>query len=272
MVLHLFLLLGALIPLIAYYSIKTKYANTKSDFSTRTIQLLKPRSGPLPYNPLSCEAINNFESTKRNSPCIFARKSILWGSTDFDCSRSLESNIESSLFPLSIFTHLVANGHLIDGFLYEIKGEEYGHSVESLSRTLKRTLKVISDNDPLELRCMNMKSMGSTSWYFTYSSVSFFITTFAKFYPQNHSRHMYSSQNSCFILLQPELSFLYRKIGPDSPTTQWDHPTTIRDKIRVSFRDHGMEYKIPPSLHYSVASTYVSPLNSTDAPVQFWKY
>ena len=41
------------------------------------------------YNAEECQALRDFEPVKINTHCIFARKSILWGSKDYDKSLSV---------------------------------------------------------------------------------------------------------------------------------------------------------------------------------------
>lgn len=41
------------------------------------------------YDAEECQALREFEPVKMNTHCIFARKSILWGSRDYDRSLSV---------------------------------------------------------------------------------------------------------------------------------------------------------------------------------------
>jgi hypothetical protein len=82
---------------------------------------------------------------------------------------------------------------------------------------------------------MDPKRVGKKGWYFEMFGESFFITTFAPFYDVTHSRYAFGLQDS-YILLQPDYSFAWHDIGPDSKHTEWDNPQTMRDKIRVEVR------------------------------------
>jgi hypothetical protein len=83
-------------------------------------------------------------------------------------------------------------------------------------------------------------------WYFEFGGESIFVTTFAPCYKSDSSRYCFLEDNgdpsSCFILLQPELSFAKKNIGEETPDTNWDDPQTIRDKIRCEFKKHGRSY------------------------------
>ena len=41
------------------------------------------------YDAEECQALREFEVVKMNTHCIFAKKSILWGSRDYDRSLSV---------------------------------------------------------------------------------------------------------------------------------------------------------------------------------------
>lgn len=140
--------------------------------------------------------------------------------------------------------------------------------------TVRSALSVLSKCDPSGLDPLRMKSISSSSWYFSFDMVPMFITTFAPCYPRTNPRHLHlTSDNldSCFLLLQPENSFLRHGIGADEPSTNWNYPHTMRDKIRVNFRARGQEYFVPPSLTYPVAATFVQGEHSMlGLPVPFW--
>ena len=74
-----------------------------------------------------------------------------------------------------------------------------------------------------------------------------------------------------FVLLQPEYSFLHHDLPYDTPHTEWEAPRTIRDRIRVSFRDAGQEYVVPPTVRYPTAHHVVKQLRAGDPVVEWWK-
>ena len=54
------------------------------------------------------------------SDCLFAKKSLIWGSDDYDTTLTIEENLRKSLQALVFFTLIGEEQHL-DGFLVEIK-------------------------------------------------------------------------------------------------------------------------------------------------------
>ncbi len=84
---------------------------------------------------------------------------------------------------------LVVGDHLhLDGFLFELPGDQFGQSVEEFGEGVRRVLKCISDHDPIGFRCMNKSYLSKVGWSFEYGGVPIFVTTFAPCYPKNHSR------------------------------------------------------------------------------------
>lgn len=182
---------------------------------------------------------------------------------------TLEQNVLSIIPSLTKFVTISEqNESHLDGYLIEIKGAEFSASIEKFSNTVNTILNIISRNDPSSINCMSMKSIHSSTWYFSFCNVPLFITTFAPFYSSMHCRHMLCNEgnkDSCYILLQPESSFLHHGINLDTPLTNWDHPQTFRDKIRVNFKKHNQEYFIPVSNQYPVAATFIQhPSNTSE--------
>ena len=105
---------------------------------------------------------------------------------------------------------------------------------------------------------------------FKYSQLTFFITTFLPCYAEDNSRFTFGVQE-CFILFQPELSFAFKDLPPDTPRTAWQNPKTSRDKIRAAFRDAGREYLIRNTTAYPMCYDMIKPLNINDPIVEWWK-
>jgi hypothetical protein len=86
----------------------------------------------LEYNPESCSSAVDFHREVRyvsfihcliismRSDCLFAKKSLVWGSHDYDESLTIEQNLRKSLQAFVLFTVVGENQHL-DGFLIQIK-------------------------------------------------------------------------------------------------------------------------------------------------------
>ena len=190
-------------------------------------------------------SVSNFRCVTDNTHCLFAKRAIIFGSPDYNSSISVQKNILLCLPSLIKFVKLADQGESIDAYLIEIRNKNYGSSVESLAALVRIVLTTIAQNDPTGLNVMNMKSINTNMWYFSLSSVPLFLTTFAPCYKSNNSRFSYATEataHSCFILFQPEISFLRHNIPLDTTITNWDNPQSIREKIRINFRNHGQMY------------------------------
>ena len=141
---------------------------------------------------------------------------------------------------------------------------------QTFGDSVRRVLTALSDADPTGYRCMKRSFIGTKEWVFQFNKMTFFVTTFAPFYAESHPRYGFGCDNG-FILLQPELSFAFKDLPPDTAETNWEHPQTVRDRIRVAFRDAGRPYKIRPSIYYPMAEDVVRPLQEEDPVVEWWK-
>lgn len=228
----------------------------------------------LNYTPTKCGSLDRFDLTKARSPCLFAKQALLWGSCEYERDKSISQNMLQVVPALSKFASLVEDSdQKLDGFLIEIRGLTYGDTVANFAATVRIALGALSKHDPSGLNTMKMKSINSSSWYFSFDMVPMFITTFAPCYSPSSARHLHLAEanaDSCFILLQPEISFLRHGIGADHAETQWNKPETIRDKIRVNFRNKQQPYHIPTSLKYPVAASIVHSEDGKSYSVRFW--
>lgn len=133
-----------------------------------------------------------------------------------------------------------------------------------------RVLTMVSSLDPAGVHCMETANICRKGWVFQFNKCTMFVTTFAPFYSSRHSRFAFGSAN-CFILLQPEVSFAQHDLCPDTPITNWDKPHTVRDQIRVGFRDAGRPYRIRDTIHYPMAEDIVKPDKSGVENFEWWK-
>ena len=71
-----------------------------------------------------------------------------------------------------------------------------------------------------------------------------FLTTFAPFYPKDHSRHQYGAGGSStgWVLFQPEFSFAAKNVSCGHEPTNWSNPQSERDRVRASFAAGGQNY------------------------------
>lgn len=230
---------------------------------------LKFNCDELGYNPRTSAAVQHFRPIVMGTNCLFAKNSKLCGAKDWDPSLSLEDNVKASIPGLTAFLKVALSAHY-DGFVFEIVGKEHGESVEAFGDAVRRVLLTLSDNDPNGANCMRKSYIDKRGWCFEFARDTMFVTTFSPCFPSNHSRYGFGCTSS-FVLLQPEYSFAWHNLESDTPHTNWDNPTSIRDKIRVEFRKHGRDYEIPESIYYPPALHIVRPLRVTDPPVPWWR-
>lgn len=160
----------------------------------------------------------------------------------------------------------------LDGFVFELPGNEYGHDIHKFAEGVRRVLKHLSDKDPAKVHCMNKSYVANIGWFFEFNKEPIFVTTFAPCYPSIHSRYAFGADNA-FILLQPMYSFAIHDVGKDTPLTNWDNPKTVRDKIRVAFKENGQPYYVRNTVYYPMAHDIVKPL--VEGPeydvIEWWK-
>ena len=159
----------------------------------------------------------------------------------------------------------------LDAFVFELPGDEFGYDVDKFGQGVRRVLTRISDHDPAGRHCMNRSYVSLKGWSFEFDDIPIFVTTFAPCYPENHSRYAFGAENG-FVLLQPMYSFAIHDIGPDTPHTNWDNPKTVRDRIRVAYKENGRPYRIRDTLYYPMAEDLVKPLEEGPGNVvEWWK-
>ena len=157
----------------------------------------------------------------------------------------------------------------LDGFVFELPGDEFGKDVNSFGRGIRRILKCISDHDPAGFHCMNKSYLSKVGWSFEFDGVPIFVTTFAPCYPETHSRYAFGAQHA-FVLLQPMYSFAIHDNGEDTPHTNWECPITVRDKIRVAYKESGRPYYIRDTIVYPAAHDIVKPLKEGVGDLVRW--
>lgn len=222
------------------------------------------------YDAENVSSLDHFNVIKQNTECVFAKKSRLWGSNEWTSEISLEENIYR-LAPTFLKFSMMCRQHRLDGFLIELPNDPYVSDIEIFSDSVRRVLHVLSDVDPKSARCMDtIDTRNQRGWVFQFNEITYFITTFAPFYPDTNSRYAFGARNG-FILFQPEISFALHNLPSDTPHTNWESPVTVRDKIRVAFRDAGREYEIPTTLFRPLAWDIVRPINNGEPVIKWWQ-
>lgn len=198
------------------------------------------------------------------------------GSRDFDISKSIEDNVSSSV---PMLLQMLKRGEVegFDGFVLEVRKRsdcgDFNSDVHEFAEVVSRVLCTISDMDPTGEKSVRKSYIHDKAWHFVFAGFPIFVTTFSPCYSSTSSRYVYGAdQNSAFILLQPEYSFLRHDLPPDTASTNWENPSTIRDRIRVSFLKAGQGYDIPYTIHYPASEHIVKPLKIGDAVVRWWEF
>ncbi|XP_013412870.1 uncharacterized protein LOC106175424 [Lingula anatina] len=256
------------IPKFNRNPLKGKPQISVGDLPRKVIDLMEHKVTELvTYDAEDVDSLANFETLKMNTECIFAKKARLWGSPKWNYDLSIEHNIYQSVPTFLKFT-CVCEPLGLDGFVYELPGD-YGKDVQTFGQAVHRVLTTISDHDPSGVHCMKQSFIAKRGWVFQFNKITFFVTTFAPCYPDNHSRYAFDSDHA-YILLQPEISFAQHDLPSDTPVTNWDNPKTVRDRIRVAFRDAGREYKIRDTIYFPTVLEIVKPIESNGPDVKWW--
>lgn len=142
---------------------------------------------------------------------------------------------------------------------------------KTFAKVFCEILEVLSEQDPSGKKCMRSDKIDSSQWVFEFDKITFFITTFAPFYPHTNSRYSFGVDH-CFILFQPEISFARHNLPQDTPHTDWEKPKSVRDKIRVEFRDAGKGYLIRETVNYPMSHDIIKPIGMNDNIIEWWKY
>lgn len=121
----------------------------------------------LGYDPASNSTISNFQPIQQKTHCLFAKSAKVWSSKEYDYNLTLEENVKENLESLTLFTRYAKGLHL-DGFLFEIPGEDNNKDVESFGQSVRRVLTVINHE------CMNRSYIGKKGWNFEFQKESFF--------------------------------------------------------------------------------------------------
>eukprot|EP01006_Ploeotia_vitrea_P016888 TRINITY_DN47813_c0_g1_i1.p1 TRINITY_DN47813_c0_g1~~TRINITY_DN47813_c0_g1_i1.p1 ORF type:complete len:307 (+),score=27.54 TRINITY_DN47813_c0_g1_i1:55-975(+) len=222
----------------------------------------------LPYDPSATDCLKRFKPIQNQTHCVFAKAAKLWGS-DYDPELSVRENAQNHVPVFKAFVQS-APALRLDGFVFELRclqpttPEEFGELVQTV-------LWELSCGDPKQARCMSKSYINGRGWYWEFNDDSFFLTTFSPIYPSTHPRYCFdASENSSWILFQPEWNFAVQGLPPDTPHTNWDHPVTVRDKIRAGFKNNGRPYRVPPTTVYPPSEFIVLPLDVFDGSVVAW--
>ncbi|ESO83682.1 hypothetical protein LOTGIDRAFT_169162 [Lottia gigantea] len=248
-------------PLKYYRKTRTGTEGEDSEFIDQLISFTT-------YDATDVPSLDHFDVIQRNSACIFAKTANIWGSPEWNDKLSLEENT-FRLLPTFLMFSVKCSSLNIDGFVIQLPAD-ISSNLEVFSTSVRKVLKVISDQDPGGGHSMTKSYIDKPGWVFEFNKITMFITTFAPFYPESNSRFSFASPYG-FILFQPELSFAKHNLPPDTVITNWDTPKTVRDRIRITFKDKGQEYTIPATVNYPMVNDIVKPLKEGNPVIKWWK-
>ncbi|CAJ1439570.1 unnamed protein product [Effrenium voratum] len=232
---------------------------------------------------VDAKGAQRFAGVRAQTNCLFAAKARVWGN-DWDedaCGKDctpealLAANVTACVPRLLRFCLMVKQGAPLDGFVFEVRGQHYSADLPAFARTVRQVLTTFSGQDPAGAKCISSSKLPKRGWYFQFAREPIFVTTFAPCYGSSNPRYQFNEcPDSCFVLFQPEESFLRHDLPPDKARkeTNWEQPADVRDRIRVNFQRHGREYRIPETTSYPPAEFIVAPLDAlNDPPVRFWQ-
>lgn len=212
-------------------------------------------------------AVQNFSTVQRNTKCIFAADSRLWGPLGWHVDASIEDNIGQHVLPLLVLFVERGPALELDGFVIEFPKESYGDTLNALCRTTRRALATIWRYDPRRDPDRDwLDGIESPQWFYSFGGQRLFILATGPCYGRSSSRFAYGSR-STFLLLQPEHSFTRRQSPPSSGRIADSH----RQLIRQQFSAVGQGYDLAITLGSCEAFRFVKPLALGDPPVRWWE-
>ena len=120
-----------------------------------------------------------------------------------------------------------------------------------------------------ELLDSTTKHWDRKSWVFEFNRTTFFVTTFAPFYPDSNSRFSFGCSD-CYILFQPELSFAIHDLPDDTAHTNWGRPANVRDRIRIAYQEAGRAYEPPMATKEPMVYDIVKRCYPQDVIFEWW--
>jgi hypothetical protein len=207
---------------------------------------------------------NNFSKIKNSTYCPFADKSNIQYFESWNRYKTFDENLVALVEELIAFTHKCEEEKM-DGFIFEVSGDNSPMNLQDLSSLLKRVLLKLNELDPKKDDCMS-KDISAPGWQFVFNGQRIFMITFGSFYSEDSPRYS-MNKDSTFIFMQPESSFHLHIINPaKSPQT-----LKLKEKIRSAFVEGGKPYNTEIVDSPSDAIKYIKPLHKNDSHIEWWK-
>jgi len=220
------------------------------------------------YDPSTASCLQRFKPIMKFSECTFAKAAKVVGCAEYDESLSIEENVHRSM---KAFHHAVLTGQdtRLDGFVFEIKGKQFGDTVDAFGETVRRVLTTVSDLDPGCDHPMDSDILDRRGWRYMWDGFGIFVTCFAPCYDEHNARYTFGVKDATYVLFQPQYSFSFHSLGEDHP---WDDTkNTARQKIRQNFKNAGRMYYVPKARFYPNAPMIVPPLKMEEPLLTWYK-
>eukprot|EP00045_Choanoeca_perplexa_P003533 m.31753 g.31753 ORF g.31753 m.31753 type:complete len:325 (+) comp12098_c0_seq2:38-1012(+) len=226
-----------------------------------------------PTNFESSNAVLELEVVRRRTHCLFAKAAVVWGAaSNWDACLSEDGTAnDASTNTLRAMSLFAAHAHGIDGFVLDVSLAQ--DTLQDHAAAVRSVFDWLSKHDPSGKGCMSSRFVGKRGWVFHFAGCEMFVTSFSGCYDETNARHC-PQQQKTIILFQPYASFVLHNVGEETPlsATDFDHPRTMRDRIRTRFRNHGVWYEIPEQPHlYPASHNMVMPLLEGDPVVRWWE-
>jgi hypothetical protein len=91
----------------------------------------------------------------------------VWGCHEWDDALTIEQNVYKSLKALHTGLN-IGRDIKLDGFLFEVRGKQYGDNLDVFGDTVRRVLTAISDHDPNCDHPMDSDIIDKRGWRFLF--------------------------------------------------------------------------------------------------------
>lgn len=217
------------------------------------------------WDPTTALSLERFRPLMANTSCPFAQQAKIWGAPDYDEQADVATNVSRIAAVLTRFCR-VARSEELDGFVIRLTSPTHIREIHSFAGAFHHILVELGRQNKINgLENSMEKNILTNEWRFTFSDVSFFITTFAPFYRGDHPRFSWCNK-SAFIFMQPEFSFDVHGIHENNPKRE-----TIKIGIRDEFSKSTIGYSSNLVEQPMEALKYVKPLYSDSHPVRWWE-
>lgn len=150
-----------------------------------------------------------------------------------------------------------------DLLVLQVDGSERLENVEGAARLVRALLLGLIERDRSE-QALPGAEMTDPRWDFLFGAEAWFVSLFAPFYPEGHTRWS-GEPDVAFVLLQPEASFRRRGISSQHP-----HREALSRAVADRFEAAGIHHDPVANASRPKCLRYVKPVAPNDPPVRWW--